>query len=100
MERALQVPFSPNVRLVFMLWTVFVFEQWNLLVCSNEKSISVSRFAAEFLVLTVATKDNDGFRRFMDSADHYDIPVEVRPNSYFMSFQCSTPQTSFQNLVP
>ena len=64
--------------------------------------MSVSRFAAEFLVLTVATEDNDGFRRFMDSADHYDIPVEVHPNSYsyFMSFQYSTPQTSFQNLVP
>ena len=28
-------------------------------------------------VVTVATEETDGFKRFMNSAKYYDIPVEV-----------------------
>lgn len=50
-----------------MLWSACGWNVLNSLTCLPEK----------LLVLTVATKDTDGFRRFLSSAKHFNYTVKV-----------------------
>uniref|UniRef100_A0A8D3CPC8 Procollagen-lysine,2-oxoglutarate 5-dioxygenase 1 n=1 Tax=Scophthalmus maximus TaxID=52904 RepID=A0A8D3CPC8_SCOMX len=48
-----------------------------LLICVNEPEISLIYILKKLLVVTVATKETDGFRRFLSSAKHFNYTVKV-----------------------
>lgn len=49
---------------------------FNFLV--NHLMLFLSVFADKLLVITVATKESDGFHRFMQSAKYFNYTVKVR----------------------
>lgn len=56
-----------------------------------------SLFSEKLLVLTVATKETDGFLRFMQSANYFNYTVKVRRSSHVRKWctskQCRHPHT-------
>uniref|UniRef100_A0A8C5HX62 Procollagen-lysine,2-oxoglutarate 5-dioxygenase 1 n=1 Tax=Gouania willdenowi TaxID=441366 RepID=A0A8C5HX62_GOUWI len=57
-----------------LLWGHILCEGTHLRICSMDAH---PRYWEKLLVVTVATKETDGFRRFMRSAKHFNYTVEV-----------------------